>query len=354
MTVSVFNGSGVAAGRPRPTGLMAVSARKPNTDYAGVDPTRLKQRVDYLTAQKKRGMLGSSAGSRGMTVDQELAALTKTLGGAGVAQGPAVAGPTPTSPVGPTESGLDDTVHDAAGTSAASADALMKAMQGVLSSPMDASGIKQVGDYASFGDAGKLVQDQLYGTWSKQNEPVFDRQGASFRQRMADEGIPENSEKYRILQSQMMKDQQDARDRQSAVGLQLGSQRQDQLYQGAVSDHNRELEELMTSRTQPIAEAASLLGLSDSVLGRDAQSSAQSSEFAQRLKELGITGQQATDLQKMSQEFAKMMEGIRTKNQIKINAAAPRGGGGGGGGGGDTTTIGDILELMKETGLLDG
>lgn len=113
---------------------------------------------------------------------------------------------------------------------------------GVFNRPNFApSNLPQVpGVQNGFDNSVRQASDAVYDEFSRRNEPRFQQEQEAFRQRMYEQGVPEGSEKYTLLQEQMKQGQNDARQGAQNQAFQAGSQYQNQQFgQGLAANQNQ-------------------------------------------------------------------------------------------------------------------
>jgi len=81
-----------------------------------------------------------------------------------------------------------------------------------------------------FGQERQNATNAVYDEFSRRNEPLFQQQQQAFRQRMAEQGIPEGSEQFQRAQQQMLQSQNDARLSAQNQAFLTGGQEQSRLF----------------------------------------------------------------------------------------------------------------------------
>jgi hypothetical protein len=172
--------------------------------------------------------------------------------------------------------------------------------------------------------------------------PQFQREEADFRQRMAEQGVPETSEGYQKQYQDMKNAQNSARQNAMSNAFQLGQGEQAQAYGQQAQNYQLGLagrDQQFNQGIQQYRLPMEQLGAMTPVYGQMSQNQ----QFGQRM----TFDEQQAELQRQHDEA---MAGQKYKYdrglmrlQYKLNP--PRGGGGGGGGGGGMS-MQDRMALM--------
>lgn len=182
------------------------------------------------------------------------------------------------------------------------------------------------GDY---GQQRQQAMDSVMSEFNRTMQPQFDKEQGDFRQRMAEQGIPENSEKYKYLETQMQNQQQGARQGAMNQGYGLGMQEQQQGYGQAAQTYQMPLNQLNA--------VSPFYGYQNQMNMQQGQQQWASGENQMDRTQQGNLAQGGYDFQK---ELAKLQHGYN----MQLQASAPRGGGGGGSSG---------LSYEQQLGLVD-
>lgn len=194
---------------------------------------------------------------------------------------------------------------------------------------MNNQGAFNPGDYTQMR---QQAEDSVMNSFNQRMNPQFQQQDERFRQQMANQGIPENSEMYQQQYQQMMQGQNDARQGAMSQAFQLGQGEQAQGWNQAFQGYQL-----------PMAQLNAL----SPYYGAQAQQNMQ-------------TGQQefAANQADLDRQFGKWQQ----KYNRGTAWGAPRGGGGGGGGLSfeqqkalqDSRQQGDFFNSMVMNGLQNG
>lgn len=210
------------------------------------------------------------------------------------------------------------------------------------------------------GDLGayrQRLEDRLYSTFERRNQPGFERDEEALRQSLSDRGIPVGSEKYEWELEQLRRSQSDARldaqtqasvlggqemTRDFGIGLDTRNQgigERNTLYNlgeteranrlgerkdyrtAQIEDRNREIGERMTLRDRPVAEAGALLNLQNGIVNPS-------------FSPIANVGVNPVDVGGTSLGYGSLDNQWNIANLQADLQRELRGGGGGGGGGG--------------------
>lgn len=169
-----------------------------------------------------------------------------------------------------------------------------------------------------FGDMRQKAADTVMNQFNRQMQPQFQQQERDFRQMMAEQGIPENSEAFKQrYQSEVANPQSQAR--QNAM---------DQSYLTGAAEQQQGFNQAFQGAQMPMMQLQAL-------------SPYYTQQGAMQMQQ----GQQGWQGQQNQMQMQHELELARRGNKYALQqiAAAPRGGGGGGGG----------LSYDQQLGLLD-
>lgn len=129
------------------------------------------------------------------------------------------------------------------------------------SRPYDLSGIGNDPTKFNYDTQRKAAEDKVYNQFASRNEPRFEKEQKDFAQRMASQGIPQDSDKYKELAQELSRNQQDQRDSASTQAFQLGGSEEAQAYGQGLQSRQQGVSEYGTTRNAPYQDMANVLGL---------------------------------------------------------------------------------------------
>lgn len=192
------------------------------------------------------------------------------------------------------------------------------------------------GDYSQMRQqAEKVAMD----SFDRNMQPQFEREQQAFRQRMAEQGVPETSEAYQRQYSDMMAQQNSARQNAMTSAFQAGQGEQAQAY--GQSAQNYQLG--MAGREQQFNQ-----GLQQYRLPMEQLSAI--SPFYNTNQQLTFEQQEAERQRQFQQGMAQQQnKWDRSNMKLQYNLANQgRGGGGGGGGGGGSAPAANIWDKYMD------
>jgi hypothetical protein len=237
--------------------------------------------------------------------------------------------PTPTAPVSPVEpnNGMNFTTQIDKDTQGAMGNLIgqvgnMQPFQPTL----DAMPQMPTQDYSAMRQA---AEQNAMQSFERNMGPQFQREESEFRQRMAEQGVPETSESYRQQYNDMKNAQGSARQNAMSQAFQLGQGEQAQAYgqqaqnyQLGLSGRDQQFNQGIQQYRLPMEQ----LNAMSPVYGQMSQNQ----QFGQRMN----FDQQQAELDRQHQEQMAMQGYKYDRNLMKLQSRLnPRGGGGGGGGG---------------------
>lgn len=194
-----------------------------------------------------------------------------------------------------------------------------------------------------YGAMRQKSEQMAMDSFERNMNPQFQREEADFRQRMAEQGVPETSEGYQRQYMDMKNQQNAARQNAATSAFQAGQGEQAQAWGQAMQGRQNAFGEQFQSYQLPMAQMNAMSPYYASNL--------QNQQFNNNLGFLGgqndMNRQHDFDLAKQQNKFARQ--------QMRLGAQLnPRGGGGGGGGGGspagqfDKTFDNMMLQYMTQ------
>jgi len=139
-------------------------------------------------------------------------------------------------------------------------------LQGLLSQPFSLDGIGNDPSQMDFSADRKRVEDAAYNQVTSRLQPQFEREEAAFRTRMANEGIPEGSERYNTALSQMKQSQNDAFTQAGFEAIGRGGEELTRSSDLASRAREMGVSERLLGRNQPLSELSSILGMQKGVM----------------------------------------------------------------------------------------
>lgn len=136
---------------------------------------------------------------------------------------------------------------------------ILPQLQGMLSKPLDFSGISAAPTIDQFSGDRQRVEDQYYKRFADVNEPLFQKQQADLQQSWANRGLDPTGKRAQFEYEQQQRAQNDAREAARAQGLQMGGQEAQRLYENANTTRQNQINELLTQRGAPIQALGGLL-----------------------------------------------------------------------------------------------
>lgn len=267
------------------------------------DPKGFKLGADAAALQKQQQIFQKrvDAGKTGKAV-KNLAAVNQALGALNTDPGQGAAQPQPT--------GNPDIYKGFDAVSGQSNDYL----SGIFKQ-MQEQGQFNPGDYSAQRQA---ASDSVMNEFNRQNQGRFAQEDNEFAQQMADQGIDENSEKYRYMKGQYDLSRGNQIQGAQNNAFQAGQSEQAQAYGQAANTHNMPLNQL--NALSPFYGAQNQAYMQQGAQNWQGGQNAMDREFAQAMNLTGF-------------EQQKEMARLQQKYAIQLQNNAPRGGGGGGGGG---------------------
>lgn len=187
-----------------------------------------------------------------------------------------------------------------------------------------------------YGAMRQKAEQMAMDSFERNMTPQFQREEAEFRQRMAEQGVPETSEGYQRQYMDLKNQQNAARQNAATSAFQAGQGEQAQAFGQAMQGRQNAFGEQFQSYQLPMAQMNAMSPFYASNL--------QNQQFGTNLNFLGnqnnINRQHDFDLAAQQNKFARQ--------QMRLGAQLnPRGGGGGGGGGGGMS-MQDRMNLMNQ------
>jgi len=169
--------------------------------------------------------------------------------------------PTITQSLNPYEQRLLDQERDIDYQSNQTIGGLQQQANKNFSQPLDFNGISEIPGQEDLAGARKRVEDQLYQGYSARLNERFKQDDESFRQRMANEGVSEGSEKYNRLFGQYKQSQTDANQQALNAATEQGGAEQERYYNQGLTSRQQGINERMTQRRAPLDEMGGLIGM---------------------------------------------------------------------------------------------
>jgi hypothetical protein len=171
-------------------------------------------------------------------------------------------------------------------------------------------------------------------SFNRNMRPQFQQEESQFRQRMAEQGIPENSELYRDQYKQLRDQQNAATQNAMSNAFQAGQAEQAQQFGQAFDTRGQMFNEQFQGYQVPIAQAQAMSPYYANQMAGN--------QLNQRLT---FEGQQSELQRQHEMEMARLADKYQ-RGQMRLGVSLnPRGGGGGGGGRGGMT-MADRFALM--------
>ena len=296
------------------------SEPKPKGFQLGTDEARLKQQQEIF---QKRIDKGAGANSKAA---KNLQAVNSALGALNTDPGTSQPGTTPGGNNPDIYQGWND-------VSGASNDFLKQAI-----GQMQGQGAFNPGDFTA---SRQKASDVAMNEFNRQNQGRFAQEDQEFQQRMADQGIDENSEKYRYMKGQFDLNRNNQVQGAQNNAFQAGQSEQSQAYGQAASTYN-----------MPLGQINAMAPFYGYQAQANMQQGAQNWQSGQN--EMDREFQKAGQLTGFEQQ--KEMARLQQKYAIQLQNNAPRGGGGGGGGGMPAPCAGQMLNgiCCKGEWICDG
>lgn len=144
-------------------------------------------------------------------------------------------------------------------------DKLMKQVSDAYSNPLDYSGIEQLpGQGDRFGYQ-REVADDVYNDFLNQNKATWGQEDQDFRQRLAEQGIPEGSAEYDRRYRQMMQGREQAMKSMQTQARLTGAGLAQNAFDQALASRNQGISEKNYLRSRPAEEMAHLLSMNTGV-----------------------------------------------------------------------------------------
>jgi hypothetical protein len=185
------------------------------------------------------------------------------------------------------------------------ANSQMQGLQGLYSTPFNYDGIGNDPTKIDFSADRKRVEDSVWNQFNDRNSPIFAQQESDFRQRMANEGVPEGSAQYNQRFQQLQQQQNDARLNAQQQAIQMGGTELERNYSLSGDARDRAVRERLLGRTQPYTELANILGLQHGVTNPNFQAR---SDIAVPTTDVGGISNNAASLAEQIRQFNESMK----------------------------------------------
>jgi len=178
--------------------------------------------------------------------------------------------------------------------------------------PFNLDGIPQMpGDYEQFR---RQTEDKVYGAFRRRSDDRFAKEEQGMQQRLADQGIPVGSERWKAEMQQFGRTKSDADLDAQLTAFDAGSRESQNMFQNQGQLRNQAIDERQLMRDRPMQEYQTLM---DGV-------SLNTPQYSQT---------QPVDVAGITQPFALNNQQVQLQRD-QYNWQKAQGGGGGGGGGG--------------------
>lgn len=177
--------------------------------------------------------------------------------------------------------------------------------------PFNLDGIPQMpGDYEQFR---RSTEDKVYDAFKRRTDDQFARQEQAMQQRLADQGIPVGSERWKAEMTQFSRNRNDAQLDAQLTAFDAGSKESQNMFNNQNTLRSNAIDERLLQREQPIQEYQSLMS----------GVSLNTPQYSQT---------QPVDVAGIAQPFALNNQQVQLQRD-QYNWQKAQGGGGGGGGG---------------------
>lgn len=123
--------------------------------------------------------------------------------------------------------------------------------------PFNLDGIPQApGDYEQFR---RSTEDKVYDAFKRRTDDQFSRQEQGLQQRLADQGIPVGSERWKAEMTQFSRNRNDANLDAQLTAFDAGSKESQNMFQNQNTLRSNAIDERLLQREQPMQEYQSLM-----------------------------------------------------------------------------------------------